>query len=273
LIKIKHAPPISQAIPLSPDDLIRVEIISSTVPVEIILEGSCFNSQGDIVPFIETLNVTVALTPTAFNIRLGYEFLFSAVLHTRSSGIPDGSCYCRMSLCKSETGGVFPFRKLLAQGYVATTASIGYGSAAILGAPTDHKFMENIEIPNPAPGSNFELVCPDFTCLKLIALQFTLICSATVATRGSQVKISLPPASPLFFMDSQISTASTSYRYLCSNSNYNTAAAFDATFKIPLPDIFLYPGTTISSNIFSLQVDDQLSTISLLTLRKTIPFS
>lgn len=273
MIKIKHTPPISQAIPLSPDDLIRVEIISSTVPAELTLEGSCYNSQGDIVPFIETLNVTVALTPTAFNIRLGYEFLFSAVLHTRTSGIPDGSCYCRMSLCKSESSAAFPFRKLLAQGYVATTASIGYGSLAILGAPTDHFFSEHIEITPPGAGLAAEFICPDFTRLKIQVVHGTFTTNAVVSNRALSLDFTMPPAADFRFII--INSVSASQTILFSFGVNLSEASWTSlsTQNQSIPEINLFPGSSLKITAFNLNAGDVLTDLGLLVLRQTIPFN
>ncbi len=271
--KPKFDPPIIQAIPLSPDDLIEVQMLSSSVPVTLDLEGTCYNDQGDIVSFQQQLTVAAALTLTTVRFRLGYLFLLSAVLHTRTSGIPDGACYCRMTLVKSESGGVFPHRKLLSQGYVSTTGSIGYGSSAIQGPPTDHTFIESITQTDPAAGVDFTFTCPDFTRLTILYLEFLFTSDATVISRFPTLELIRPPANPINFSCRDTVLASTSRDYMFGQFGDSITSIFDRQDWLAIGNLILEPGSSIRSRVISIQAADQVSDLSIYCKRQTIPFN
>lgn len=262
-----------QAIPLSPDDLIQVEAISSTTPITLDIEGTCLNNDGVLVPFQAQLPVPTALTPTILRFRLGYLFLLSCVVHCRDAGVPDGSCYIRLTLVNDISGGFYPNRKVLSEGYISTYASVGYGSAQVNGAPTDHYYVDNIAITQPAAGANFSYVCPDYTRLNILNLMGTLTNDANVATRRPIFTLTRPSAGTHQFRQGQDQTAGQTAHYCLNQTNSSYGLINPNASNGMLPILFLEPGCTIASAVNSIQVGDQWSNISLFVLRRTIPFT
>ena len=269
---IKFQLPEYLAIPASPDDLIQIESFSSSNPVDLICEGVAMNKDGDIVPFLFNFTVSLNLTLETFRFRLGYNFLISIVIHTRTSGIPDGSCYLRLTLVQEETGGVFPHRKLLSQGYISQFASIGYGSAAITGLPREHFFIQNIEIADPGAGNEINFICPGFTSLEIISFRFTFTTSAAVATRLCSLVVSMPPGQPHNFPAYTAQTAGLNIDYTFFE-NADPANTILATQELGnIPRLILQPGCVLETLTNNFVGADQYTSISLLVKRQTIPF-
>lgn len=264
--------PTYQAIPLSPDDSLLIDVISSTTPVTIILEGTAINIDGALVPFHFELLVPTALTPTQLIALLGYQFLLSVTAFTRTASIPDGSCFIRLLLVQRLTSGVYPHRKLLAQGYISTFASIGYGSSSINGTDSDHHYLENISIANPAAGAGFSFLCPDYTELKILHLNFTLTTDATVANRFVDFTVQLPPGANSSCRTPTAHTAGLSCFYslapLSPQQGNPSLAKLIATITLTE----MQSACQFIISVLNIQAGDQFSNISLLVLRKTIPF-
>jgi len=269
----KYPTPDYLAIPASPNDLIQIEAVSSAGTLSLVCEGIAMNSQGELIPFLFPFSVSTLNTLTILRFRLGYNFLISIVVHTRTASIPDGACYVRLSLVQSETGGEFPHRKLLSQGYVSTISSIGYGSAAISGAPRDNYFVEHISIPDPAAGLPANFNCPNFSCLEIITAVFTYSTSAAASNRIGYLEYTLPSGQPIKYQMINSHTLSTTVRYNfsnCSNQTFNIANQVCFT---PIPTLFLMPGSSLELFCNNAQAADQVTAASLLVKRHTIPFS
>lgn len=262
-----------QAIPLSPDDLIQVESISSTFPMTLDIEGTCMNNDGNIVPFQSQQIISAGVTPTTTRFRLGYLFLLSCVVHCRDAGVPDGSCFTRVTLVQDQSGGFYPNRKLLTEGYISTYASIGYGSNGIQGIPSDHFFIENIAVADPAAGANVDYQIPDYTELKIISLSVQMLSDANVASRQFAYRVSLPPAATHNFKVNVTQNNGANYNYIGFLAAYDVPGTTANSRNVSIPEIILYPGCTLSAVLFNIQVGDQFSDFSILALRRTIPFA
>jgi len=260
------------AIPLSPDDLIQIETVAVSFPISIEIEGTALDSTGNLVPFRFIQDITSSLTVLSQQFRLGYQALLSIVAHTRTASIPDGDCYSRLTLIKSFTNSVFPHRKLLAEGYISTVASIGYGSPSINGAPSDHFFSTLIEVASPVAGANFEFVVPGFTFLKIYCISFLYTSSADVTSRTPAIRYVLPSAQPLIFAGNTFNVASEAITYMYYQFPLLATINNPKIKNQSIPILNANPGTTINSLINNIQSADTVTEISILALRKTIPF-
>lgn len=261
-----------QAIPLSPDDLLEVTTIAVSFPIVIEIEGTALDMAGALVPFRFVQNIAATVTPTINRFRLGYQGLLSVVVHTHTAGIPDGDCYSQITLCKSQSRGVFPHRKVLAIGYIATHSSIGYGSDSINGAPREHFFIQNILISDPAAGADFAYVCPNFTLIIPIHVTFTFVSDATVINRYPNLVFRRPPGVDHYVQSTLAIAASTTRFPSYYDMSINAFGTGKDTQSIPLPPIPLTSGSTLLTDVSSIQAGDQISDISIYCKRTTIPF-
>jgi hypothetical protein len=263
----------SQVIPLSPDDLLELTTVAVTFPIVIEIEGTALDLAGALVPFRFVQNISASVTPTTNQFRLGYSGLLSVVVHTHTAAIPDGDCYCHLTLVKSASRGVFPHRKLLAQGYIATLSSIGYGSSSNNGPPIDHSFIQNIAIANPAAGADFAFVCPAFTYLEVISLTLDFISDATVVNRTVVLTITMPPGNIHSYPAEvlQVASLTRKYTFTPTPNVVSPGSSFFVTGQ--LPNLGLQNSMTLSSAVQSIQPADQLDNISILVKRHTTPFS
>ena len=262
----------SQVIPLSPDDLLQLTTIAVSFPIVIEIEGTALDLSGALVPFRFVQNISATITPTTNQFRLGYSALLSVVVHTRTASIPDGDCYCRLTLVKSLSRSVYPARKLLTEGYLATYASIGYGSSSINGAPSDHYFIQNIALADPAAGNDVAFIIPVFTEVIVQIFSFTLVCSVNVVNRIPSITITLPGGASHILKYISSITASQTVRFFCSAQLIDLANAANNIVKLATPTLTLNNGATLSSSIGNLNVTDQITDASVLLKRKTVPF-
>lgn len=259
------------AVPLSPDDLLELTTVAVSFPITLEIEGTALDKSGNLVPFRFIQDISATVTPTTNQFRLGYQALLSVVVHTHTATIPDGDCYCHLTLVKSASRGVFPHRKVLALGYVSTIASIGYGSSSINGAPTQHFFQQNISIAAPATGSDFAFVTPNHSYLKIKMLTLTFQSDATAGNRIIRFSLTLPPGNLHFFGCPTSHAASSTKLYFFGADGFLDDFTMSNFFLTGMPSLTLTPGTTLSSSIKTMQATDQISDIALLVERTTVP--
>lgn len=267
------ANPEFSVIPISPNDNLQIEAISSIVPINLEIEGIALDKRGDLVPFHFSLDVVTAVTLTTLVSHLGYQALLSVSVITRTSSIPDGACYVRLAIVQEQTRAVYPFRKLLSQGYVSTYSSIGYGSSAINGAPSNHEFLVNLSLTNPGIGLPLAYSISDYTRLTILAFRFQFATSAVAVTRDPFISITLPPGNTHIFAATQTIAISDTKNFefapgLAEHNNLPVNTSYT-----PLPPLILEPGSTLGVNAISIQIGDQISNIALLCLQRIIPFT
>ena len=196
----------------------------------------------------------------------------SLTAYTRTASIPDGACFVRLVLVMSQTGSVYPHRKLLTEGYVSTYSSIGYGSASILGPPSDHFYVSSHSFSDPAAGSSITYTIPDFTEFILQSIIFTFAADATVITRRPKITIEYSDSGVHSYFSTFDHLASETFLYTTTNDipKYENTSIIVRQF--PTPQFRMIAGEKLGIIIQNIQVGDQLSDVRFIALRRTIPF-
>ncbi len=263
--------PVYQAIPLSPDDLIEVTTHALVSGLELWIEGTAFNEQGAIIQFSEMHPIVNTSIPESSRFRLGYKFLLSVVGHFRDSAVPDGQVHAQISLVKSPQANVYNHRKLLAQGYISRSMSIGYGSTAFNNVNSEHLYCADTIVGDPGAGQPILFTIPALSRYHILNVRYTFTTSAAAANRFIQVGIDYGNGLQQFF-NSFISIPAS--RIVAVQHSQFPTVVYDTTLgvlTVYMPILYLESNMTFNVTAINLQAGDAFSDITVATQRRAIP--
>ena len=266
------ADPIYSGVPLTPDNFLQIDVFTNQQNWDLLIEGLAYNIDGTIVPFRESHLITNVLTVNTFTIRLGYFALISVVCHTTTGTVPDGSTFCRITLIGPQTGGAYPFRKHLAQGYLSYYQSVGYGSTGMNDSGADHKYAFTLIGGDPSSGDPYQYTLPPWYHMEIHHVYIKFATDATVINRylflnydsGGGTTNRVVSLSPL-------PQSRTTYVHFYSHCVETYLSAID-TLIVPMPVIRLDYGGVFSVSAYNIQATDQLSEPQIVFLNQIKPY-
>lgn len=264
--------PVYSGVPLTPDNFLQIDVFTSMQNWNLNIEGLAYNIDGTIVPFQNNYRMTNIITVNTFTIRLGYYALISVVASTTDGAVMDGSTFVRISLVGGPAGAVFPFRKLLCQGYLSYYQSVGYGSNGNNDSGMDHLYSLALEPTPPAAGAPFIYTLPPWYHLTFQHIKINYASNATVASRylfaqfeqQSGLLNSCFARIPL--------TASLTINVQFYPLGEESLTVGSNTLLINMPNIRLDYGGVLTISAINIQAGDEITAVHILAKNQVKPY-
>ena len=190
---------------LQRDDQIGVQVISSQASEVITISGRLLRAvDGIVVPFNRTLPVVTAYVTKQLVINLAEGYLLSLVI-TGSASNMRGQTFVNAMIVRGFTSSFLSAgaASILIGDYCTTNQPVGWPGARVLNCLEGIGAQGILSPGNPAAGAEVSVSSVNFAYRNVTAMQLTLTCSATVATRipvfliGQSPSVLVPSVSPV----------------------------------------------------------------------------
>lgn len=190
-------------------------------------------------------------------IILGPGYLVSVSIITDTVVVTHGNTFGRITLNRLEAGEPGPILELAA-GYVFDRVAVSWPSIEPVAAAEQRGADVILTTADPSAGANISYQSPANVHTQLKSAMFTVVTSATVATRRVRFRISL--GATIFFEYVCTTTQAESLTRKYVFAPFGTAEVLaDTTIHCPVPVLDIPPGDYITTSIDNLQVDDNVS--------------
>jgi len=245
------------------DDKLWLRAFSATFNCTIIMRGRVLRADGQVTAFEFRQPFTAAAGYQEFTYSLVQGFLLDLVVFRDVPGIERGQVFVQVGLAR---GGIVNDQgvAVLVSDYLAGGAYLSWPFGNIEPSCQGQGALISQAQGNPAAGSDFIYTVPASVRQHVIAVYFTFVTSAAVATR--EVSIIIDDSANILgkFNASASQAASLTNVYTGSNAPY-APATNPTVVGIPLPpDLRLLANYRLRSSTAAIDAADQFSTIRLL---------
>jgi hypothetical protein len=240
---------------VTPEDTLLVRHIAFITGIILQLQFRILRADGQVITSQFDLQTPIerTVTPTFFNLPEGY--LLSSTVSSPYVALQPGMIFAQIVLTRGTRFSVFAAQQL-ASGYVTFLRAISWPTGPQNTSAEGPGNIRSITGTNPAAGAEISETVPTNARWKLLAMTYSLVTSAAVATRtallsvddGGNVLTILPPAAT--------QAASLSFRY--NVGNLGIAVATDpAQIQVPISNnILLLPNWRLRTATTGLQAGD-----------------
>jgi len=249
---------------IGPDDFLQTTVFTTASTTNLTLAVRYLDANGQMHYETESLDGASLSTVTTKVFTLSEGWLCGASVTNLGGGLADSTCW--VSLALQQPGGANrPAHTILSQGYVTNLFGVTWPAEAIRQPPGSGGTLLPVSqaIANPAAGADWLFTIPAGLKYFLKSVYFTLVTSATVATRSALLIID-DGANRLFRGDVNLTQAASLTQIYSGGSGLigQTAGILTGTVAMPT-DMPLLAGWRVGTSTVNIQAADQYSTIRL----------
>jgi len=249
---------------LGPDDFLQTSVFTTATTTNLTLALRYLDANGAMHYETESLDGATLSTVVTKVFTLSEGWLLGASVTNLGGGLADSTCW--VSLALQQPGGANrPAHTLLGQGYVTNLFGVTWPAEAIRQPPGSGATLIPVSqtVANPAAGAEWTFTVPAGTKYYLKSLNYTLVTSATVATRISQILIDDGTRTLYKSEVNQTQAASLTTVYSGASGILDTTATVQSA-HVSLPtDMALAAAWRVRTSTTAIQVADQYSAITL----------
>jgi hypothetical protein len=168
---------------LTGEDQLRLTVLNGAASVRVQLSGRFLNSEGRIVSFAHDVLPATDRTASTLTRALGAGWLLEASVRAIVGTPLIGQCFAILSIVRGSTGAIVDL-STLAAGYVTAVQRLAWPGSPIQSSLEGAGALRSITGATPGAGAEISETVPTGARWDLLAVQFTLTSSATVATRS-----------------------------------------------------------------------------------------
>jgi hypothetical protein len=247
-----------------PDDELQTTVFTTATTTGLQLALRYFDPTGRLQYQLESLDGASLSTVTTKVWTLPEGFMLGVAVTNLGGGLADGVCWVSIGLQESLQANR-PAHTILAQGYVTNLYGVEWPTPPVRAVPGSGGTQIPISqsIANPAAGADWVFTVPAAKQYILKSAYFTLVTSATVATRSVLLVID-DGANRLFRGDTNATQAASLTQIYSAGSGTIGQTAAIQTNTIGLPtDMPLAAGWRVGTQTLNIQAADQFTGIRL----------
>lgn len=189
------------------------------------------------------------------------DFPIAVSVFDTSADFAQGRLFAILSLVANETP-LFD----LCSGYIYRNKGISYPMVQSAEIVPGLGFLKEVESADPAAGADATYTCPGGVILKVIGASITFVTDATVSTRRIHLEYVGNNGGYLEWWGSYDQAASATKRYSFSACGYLPSSEDNNVVSCAIPpNITLYNGDILRTQVKNIQAADNLSALAILT--------
>lgn len=251
-------------IPVAPTDRLVLTTLCNFANVVLEARGQIMQPNGTIVPYTFQHRVGGSPITVTTSEPLHYGMLFSVTLRVVSGDLQRGMCFSRVEV-RSFGSAEGDSTHLLLSDYSRNDELLSWPPGTFRSMRSKPGALRTLLPAQPAAGTNWSVVPAAETTWRVYLVRFTLICSATVATRqvrlqlrgtGTNLLVRLPASI------TQLAGSTVTYNY--ARVGFAVGLSIGVDVVEGLSDIWLREDYSLESDVLNLQAGDLLTAITLL---------
>jgi hypothetical protein len=245
------------------EDDILWDVLSDSGPITVSLEGTILQPSGITSRFTSDLTAPNIGLVSWQRFHAGEGFLLQVSIRAKTAGHNPGRVYIQLGISRDQTEKTAVTRQLIA-GYIVDNFSLTWPWGVQKNWLEGPGWVHDIIVADPAAGANWIATVPAPQRWRLKSVLYTFTCSGVAANRRSrlvvlgefgQQNVNTQPVLQ------QIAGSTNTYSYF--NGAPFVVPVAGVNVALPLPDVVLHSGGSISSSTNGLDAGDQYSGIAL----------